>query len=71
MFYNSGDTKVYMPKSDYDPIRYYNKELSSNQLFVLPEAGYYFWDEIWRDLYGPFNTIEQCKKELMLYQENL
>jgi hypothetical protein len=29
--------------------------------------GWYFWNEIWCDKYGPYETEEECRQELDEY----
>jgi hypothetical protein len=31
------------------------------------EAGWYFWDEIWLDSYGPYNTEKEAREALNEY----
>ena len=31
------------------------------------EAGWYFWDEVWADSYGPYNTEKEAREALNKY----
>ena len=35
------------------------------------EEGWYFWNEIWVDSYGPYNTEEEAREALERYCEAL
>jgi len=35
------------------------------------EEGWYFWNEIWVDSYGPYNTEEEAREALNRYREAL
>ena len=37
----------------------------------LTKDGWYFWDEIWVDAYGPFKTIMELAKEFEKYSDFL
>jgi hypothetical protein len=49
------------PTNDPDPIRHYSG---------LKE-GWFFWNETWTDLHGPFETFLECKEALKVYYEEL
>ena len=38
----------------HDPVEYVNKD---NR-----ESGWYFWNEVWADSYGPYNTEEEARQ---------
>ncbi len=35
------------------------------------DPGWYFWDEIWSDAMGPYDTEEVCRKRLCAYAKAL
>ena len=43
----------------HDPVEYVNKD---NR-----ESGWYFWNEVWADSYGPYNTEEEARENLNRY----
>ena len=49
-----------------NPISYYTRE-EAEDLRDANGAGWYFWDEIWLDCYGPYDTEEEAKEELRKY----
>lgn len=59
-----------------DPIEYLNKEkINYNpQGFIdagYTNSGFYFWDEVWQSCYGPYDTEEEARKELINYAKTL
>lgn len=38
---------------------------------VVNDEGYWFWDETWSDIHGPFPSEEVARKELELYAATL
>jgi len=50
-----------------DPIEYLfyrnNKEVPDG--YTVP--GWYFWNEIWCDAYGPYESPEKAREQLRLY----
>ena len=47
-----------------DPIRYYDLPIPCDD---WKGEGWYFWNEVWIDLYGPFETEEEARAELEKY----
>ena len=45
----------------YDHVEYANKDIR--------ESGWYFWDEVWLDSYGPYNTEQEAREALERYFE--
>ena len=45
----------------HDPVEYANKDIR--------ESGWYFWDEVWLDSYGPYNTEQEAREALERYFE--
>lgn len=43
---------------------------SSNPLHEF-EGKWYFWDEVWQDRIGPYETKDEAKDALKIYAENL
>jgi len=63
---------TYKPSCDSDPIRVYHDEDKENlQGDGYDGPGWYFWDEMWGELHGPFGTLEECKQILNAYASNL
>ncbi len=46
---------------DPDPIRHYSGK----------ERGWFFWNETWSDLHGPYENLIKCKEALNEYCEKL
>jgi hypothetical protein len=55
-FRKSLNLKEFIP---HDPVEYVITEHR--------EEGWYFWDEIWLDSYGPYNTEKEAREELRKY----
>ena len=49
-----------------NPISYYTRE-EAEDLRDASGAGWYFWNEVWVDCYGPYDTEEEAKEELRKY----
>tara|TARA_R110002020_G_scaffold32681_2_gene100244 strand:- start:4304 stop:4564 length:261 start_codon:yes stop_codon:yes gene_type:complete len=45
----------------HDHVEYANKDIR--------ESGWYFWDEVWLDSYGPYNTEQEAREALERYFE--
>lgn len=60
---------VYEPESGTDPIRYYEK-LPKTEWFLgyKGEPGWYFWTKEWKNVVGPFSTLDKCRKALSKYR---
>ena len=43
--------------------------LDGPQGYTTP--GWYFWDEIWCNVYGPYESVEETKKQLAEYAETI
>ena len=43
----------------HDHVEYANKDIR--------ESGWYFWDEVWLDSYGPYNTEKEAREALNKY----
>jgi len=58
-----------------DPIRYYEDCPWSDYDDGLDHGwlgpGWYFWNEIWIDLYGPYDTEADAREALKEYARNL
>lgn len=35
------------------------------------EGKWYFWDEVWIDSHGPYDTEEECRKAVIEYGDSL
>jgi hypothetical protein len=49
-----------------NPISYYTRE-EAEDFRGTNGAGWYFWNEVWVDCYGPYDTEEEAKEELRKY----
>ena len=52
--------KKFIPHDPVEYVRHDNRE-----------EGWYFWNEIWVDSYGPYNTEEEAREALNRYREAL
>ena len=50
---------LYDASYENDPVHYTQKEER--------ESGWYFWDEVWVDSYGPYNTEKEAREALNKY----
>lgn len=50
-----------------DPVEYlfYRSLKESPEGYTVP--GWYFWNEIWCDVYGPFESATKAREELSIY----
>lgn len=64
---------TYQPTNPSDPIRcLHDEDVEGWPDFCGYDGpGWYFWDEVWQNLHGPFNTIEDCRVSLRNYANNL
>jgi hypothetical protein len=65
---------TYEPKDISDPIRCLHDEDAEKlelKLCGYDLPGWYFWDEIWCNLHGPFSTFEECSEALKNYAKAL
>lgn len=53
----------------HDPIHYLERAESS-ELGYEYQPGWYFWDEVWADRIGPFQTNEQAQLAMKQYLES-
>ena len=62
-----------------DPIRYLKTPPQGWEDWAEEDAkragwdgpGWYFWDETWCTLHGPFSTFKECRAALKAYAETL
>ena len=50
-----------------NPISYYTCEEAEDLEQEVNGAGWYFWNEVWADCYGPYDTEEEAEEELTEY----
>lgn len=62
---------TYKPTSGSDPIRCYRELPKSEYDCGYDGPGWYFWEETWCYLHGPFGTIEECRDALNKYCETI
>lgn len=57
----------------YSKIDYHNPifEVDNENNEEGMEVGWYFWDETWTNIHGPFNTRQKVRNELKKYSEEL
>lgn len=50
-----------------DPVEYlfYRSQKEGPSGYTVP--GWYFWDEIWCDVYGPYESVEKTQDALSRY----
>ena len=69
------EAKSYTPSSKSDPVRYLAdvdvKDWEDLDLVGYEGEGFYFWDETWTCLFGPFDTQEQCLEACKKYARDL
>lgn len=54
---------LYDASYEHDPVHYVQKEDR--------KSGWYFWDEIWYDTYGPYITEKKARDECRKYCDKL
>lgn len=62
---------TYKPTSKADPIRCYPSSTPGLIESGWDGSGWYFWDETWDNLHGPFSTIEDARESLTNYAKTL
>ena len=62
-----------LPQEMSNPIRYLTSETPNvkNNYPGFSEEGFYFWNENWENVRGPFETEEACKAGLKTYAKTL
>lgn len=67
------DCGVYIPESPSDPIRCWDlmPTFEDRDLIGWDGPGWYFWNETWTDLHGPFATLEETRTALRTYGKQL
>ena len=58
----------YKPKNDSDPVRYWT---TKDENMPKDGPGWYFWDNTWTKIYGPFNSKRECLEKLAKYTKTL
>jgi hypothetical protein len=66
------DGSTYIPKGKADPIRCWHEPPADHEdLSWWDGPGWYFYDETWANLHGPFATYEECQETLRDYALSL
>jgi hypothetical protein len=66
------DGSTYWPKTDSDPVRCWKEKPPGDDVdYWWDGPGYYFYNETWADLYGPFATLKACEEALDNYASAL
>ena len=60
VFGNSVEARILNPEGTEHPVISKDKD-----------GKFWFWDETWMDMYGPFGTIDDCKDEMAEYGQSL
>ena len=62
------ERSAYMPKTHSDPIRCWTSEPGPHaSSYGYDGPGWYFYDETWTGLHGPFSSLGECRAALAVY----
>lgn len=62
---------TYKPTEPSDPIRCWHEPPSELGEGQWDGPGWYFFDETWSNVHGPFGTLEECKEALSNYAKQI